>query len=1564
MKKELLLLSLSALALAPHSLLAQDRDANGYLIPDEVNKTKYFNIYEESKKASDKQRAAADRAKAKAQGIDSRISSTERSIVNDRNTISAHHEEIERMALENPRLEQENTRLSSEARNLRDDIRVNDQERGRLQTDRDGLQSDQDGVRSTYTDVTRTLQVNQTDIDNNNSAISADEGRQAQLNADNQRLDDRNRDLNEQIQAEGQRLADLINERRQRSDRMGALHPEMERLRQEVIRWADLAADKEEKIRRVQQFVDFTRNQLLDLDAKMEVALGRSANLQGKLKDLRKVKKALDTRLAELEKTKKVEKARSGVVAKEITRLSEVNPKLETEISTLGTEITSLENDKIAPLKEKNKQENQNIKKTRKELNETVKNAVNDPEVKKLIAGKEAELKVITDKIDKKKSSIANELIQIEQMEKGLEAMNAELAKKKSEKSIADADLAKIANLKKAIKDSKDKLKKLETSKASLEASIERLTQTIADTQAVINDLSPKIKAADDQQRHFDKEYDKYKKKYRLSVFNRDKYKKKYRAAKAKRDEFRAERDRLMAQLAPAKKKHANSTVQRDRQKDQIASAIQEMGVLNSKITESQNGLNAMEQTPEELKEISSRLAGEIAQVESNISQVTTALNGIKGKVNPVLTQISGLEKKAKKKQGEIDAIVTNPTLVPHIAAEVNRLKGIIKASEDAIAVNNVAIGVYQDQVKAKKKQKKKKSETLLANKESLTKFMKELEELKKKVEPRNKQIAETKQKIAAQVELIRPIAEQKRKVERRIAELEQQTADMEFQFNNQSQFLREEQAELEAFEGRWAEASEAHRAAAEENEGHRVRIENIDNTTPQIESFLSQSNGEVRSNSDQIGRNNSELDGLERRLSGLYETRNRLASFRELTLERQAELLGQINGLQGQIDDLDSRISGLDLQNDNLNAEASSRENQVIDNENTISENKESKIRLERDIRARTSNISSNQRSLESLRPQSRSAWLAFNDEDVKALKLELITKNDRGEFEQRRDLYASRLADSIDSGQSQGNATGSDRGDRKGEIDGGKAGSADGGEIGAAQGEFTGYREGLKKGLVDGKREGYEHGSNLNDVYEEAFEAGYASGRDEVYAEAQQNAYPEGRMIEKKRQLSKTPENSVDLDNSTVSNSGPIGMDDFEDSESDLNISNTEFEFYDNRNGEYGVDGIRTKIEDLRVRLGKLSTSFDSIINNAGVGVVVKVNVNSAEASCNDSYQLFVDKCRESYGSSYKEAYTADYKAAYTIEYKEKAKESRSANYDNSLENKRKAGHTEAYKVAYAKWDAIGAEDNQKEGFSKGKSKGYAENKKKAYDTERSRGVKDEARFFATNPVIRTGAASVASTESGFYPGSTVRLNLAATNFGGEASKNGQVRVSLRAGSNNVRVLESGYRSLISIPAKSQANISNVLEAKIGNNVRPGERVTLYATTQYPYGETKRERVVLTTQRHVSAAMELKFEAKPKVKGIFYKTHEIEVALNNTSRSDLDKNFKVQVTSDSKYVEVKKNAETDVLSRGEALAVELKYKFNSKKARGKAVNLTVKVLYGDTGRVLSQKVITVYPK
>lgn len=417
MKKELLILGLAAIYLTPSSLLAQERDEHGYKVPDEINKTKYFNIYEASKKISDRQRARANSAKAKAQGIDSRISTIEATISNNEESLRSNRSEIQRMRIENPELEVTNTRLSQEAEVLRDDIRLNGQTRGRLQTDRDSVQADQDQERGTYTDVTRSLQVNQTDIDNNNNSISSGEGRQASLNSQNASLDQRNSELDAQRATEGQRLNDLTSERSQRSDRMRILAPEMERLRNEVLTWAGMAADKEEKVRKVQEFVDFTRDQLLDLDARVEIQYGKRDNLEGKLKDLRKVKRALDTRLAELEKTKKDEKKRSGVVAKEITRLNELNPKTQIAIGKLEAEIKALQDNKIKPLQAQNKTSQGTIKTTRKQLNETVKNAVNDPEVKKLISGKEAELKVFTDKIAKKKSSIANEIIQIEQME-------------------------------------------------------------------------------------------------------------------------------------------------------------------------------------------------------------------------------------------------------------------------------------------------------------------------------------------------------------------------------------------------------------------------------------------------------------------------------------------------------------------------------------------------------------------------------------------------------------------------------------------------------------------------------------------------------------------------------------------------------------------------------------------------------------------------------------------------------------------------------------------------------------------------------------------------------------------------------------------------------------------------------------------------------------------------------------------------------------------------------------------------------------------------------------------
>jgi len=585
------------------------------------------------------------------------------------------------------------------------------------------------------------------------------------------------------------------------------------------------------------------------------------------------------------------------------------------------------------------------------------------------------------------------------------------------------------------------------------------------------------------------------------------------------------------------------------------------------------------------------------------------------------------------------------------------------------------------------------------------------------------------------------------------------------------------------------------------------------------------------------------------------------------------------------------------------------------------------------------------------------------FDIEDAKAKKLETITANKRSIYNNAQDLYQSRESSSIESGRSQGQSDGQNAGDEEGAVIGDKKGSKDGSEIGKAQGELTGYLAGLTKGLTLGKKEGYSHGSNVTARYEEGFEAGYSQGKNDVYRAAIQITYPNVRAEQKDTNLSKSLVKEVELDNTPVIDRSEIGLGEFQDSETELEISNSNLEWVNTDGTESGVAGVRKKMDGLRVRLKNLKESFTQAQRAAGGTPIVDVNADDSKARCNDSYDLFVEKCKAAYGSEYEISYEEEFKRTHKNKYLNSLSSSRRTNFEKNEEVKFGGGKTEAYEVAYSKWDLIGAEDAQKDGYKEGKRKGKSENEAKAIAQETKRAQADENRFFANNPVIRTSKAKISADEKGFYPGSTGTLSLRASNFGGKASKLGQVRVQLKAKTRNAVVVEEGARTLISIPAKTKAQVTNIAKIKIGSSVKPGEAVVFDAFTFLPSGEIQKERITVVGNRHVNATMNTSYEKKVKVKSWgFTVKHKVKVNINNTSKSPLAKAFTVVLESATAGVKIiDSNIPVDLTNivSGEAT---VRYSL-SKKNKKKTVSLKVKGYYG-ADRLISEETISVKVK
>ncbi|MBT3583412.1 MAG: hypothetical protein HN509_00785 [Halobacteriovoraceae bacterium] len=1567
MKRTLTVL-LATQALIPQTFsFAADRFPAAIQIPVEINYPKHFNVYEAAKSASDKQRSFAELKKSAAESIDREIARLRFQVEEDNSTIITQRNEIARMELENPALRVEISRLKSEIDGLEGELARNNMELGREQTNRENTNSQFLGSRDNYTQTTRSLQVNQDEINQNNSSISQKEARQNQLETQSFNLTARNNELTQKIEDARLQYAQLSSDRELAIANIDRLTPEVDRLRMRADRMGRRIDVKEQNVKKLLAARNFSQEQKELRKEEAKKIHDKIENKEKQLKDALVQLTGMKKRLKEIEKTKREEEAKRNQLATQIVSLTNEIPALETVVRNLGIDVSDISVNKIKPLQADIKTQTAIATAKQAELSALVKEAANDPVVKEKISALQAELDSFNKKIATKSQSIATELATLNGLEEGLKEMELQQSTKTAEKNSAQSDLNKIVSLEKNIKKSKSSISTLSSEISGLENEIASLRQSIAADTAQIANLSGKIKGHLAQAKHFDKKYDEYKKKYRFAIGgSRNKYKKKYREARANRDQQRAAAVTLREQLKPVKARNQQNLTAIDAKSNLKGTKAQEITGLNEKIAEYKEGLGAITKTKGQLQGEINQLVGELGQLSSAIPGAKATIASLNAKLGPVKVQIDRLTVKAKTKQAEINQIVSDPTVVPHLAGQVRTIKAAMAAANSKIESNKGDIEAFKIVLGLKKKEKTKNEKLLAKKKSSKTQKHKELEELKKKVQPRETRLAETVKRVGEKELEIKGFNEILSGLQKKHAEVDQRLREHRRQFRLHTDLLNTAIAELEEMETIHYEQVEGINRSYEELQRNLQVRDELPQIMNELSTFMQQSSNEMGLNQQTLQNNSYELNGVRSELSGLYQSRDSLASFRETNLQVQAQQLLQMNTLKAELDDTDARIEGLRLSAQNLDSQIAGRESTVASHESTISSNITNTAQLRRSNQDLRGQITGNESSIARNGISAEQAWKVFDSENRKALTLETITANKKSIYDNAKRLYQEREQASIDSGSNQGSDLGEIEGGQEGGSLGLNEGKTLGAEIGGTQGELTGYKEGLESGLSQGEREGLEHGRNSEDARTNGYEAGLIEGRNQVYSEAKQKSYPQGRREEKARQLSQRPNQNVELNNTQAGNGGNIGLDDFNESSSELTLRDVNIEWYDYANsGHQGVDGVKVKIKGLSSRLFNLQQKFDDSIVNAGRALMIRPNADFSKVTCSDSYELFVKKCEAAFKKSFETKFTEEYFARYREEYREKMRDNRRESFSLKLEGQREEGRLEAFKVAFHKFDQIGAEEAKNKAYNKGKKDGYNRNKEEAFSIEKSRGTSDEARFFAENPVIRTEKALLTSNESGVYPGSELTLALSALNFGGKESKNGQVRIKVRPATSNVSVLGNDSRALIAVPAETNAAVSNILKVKVSDNVRVGERISLQVSSYLPNGDVKTETVNLKTDRHIEVAEAgLEYEKKPKVKAIGYYNHDVKVTLSNSSRSRLDQNIVLSLTGNSKMIDIlKSDLEIDFSSEKEG-TVSLQYEFNTKKARKKSHTLTITGTYGKNGRVVFKKDITVKAK
>ena len=255
------------------------------------------------------------------------------------------------------------------------------------------------------------------------------------------------------------------------------------------------------------------------------------------------------------------------------------------------------------------------------------------------------------------------------------------------------------------------------------------------------------------------------------------------------------------------------------------------------------------------------------------------------------------------------------------------------------------------------------------------------------------------------------------------------------------------------------------------------------------------------------------------------------------------------------------------------------------------------------------------------------------------------------------------------------------------------------------------------------------------------------------------------------------------------------------------------------------------------------------------------------------------------------------------------------------------------------FRNWDEVGASEAEKIGYVDGKESGFTDNIQEFKDEEYERGILEESEYFNTHSVLVAKNIDISSNEKRFFPGSVINLSLDVINFGKLDSIRGEARVELIAVSDNVTILSNGQVPLTSIPKETQARVNNIIEAKIAKTSAPGEILKFKVIVRNSDGTKAEFYIEKTVQLHVGVEMSIQTNKKPNaVRFLGYRPkHKVIVSLKNVSRTEnLDKEFKVELSSSFDLDITKSVVMSGVLLAHSVKKLELKYRFKTNKYKG----------------------------
>ena len=777
-------------------------------------------------------------------------------------------------------------------------------------------------------------------------------------------------------------------------------------------------------------------------------------------------------------------------------------------------------------------------------------------------------------------------------------------------------------------------------------------------------------------------------------------------------------------------------------------------------------------------------------------------------------------------------------------------------------------------------KQKKKKLEQLQGEARRIQKDLELKKSRLQKSRLRRKKIGGKISKLAVEIQGLR---ESLKDIESQIQgkEREKQQVALVVQ-KKQAAWNVAKQNEAQA-KRRWDRDSEALKQAKVEKEAVRANLDSVKSRFTALEREYTQASKDLSRARRKLERARTHFVELENEMSNLIR-RNQELNRRLVELEGELRRAKEnLRYAQQQLQEVESRLlearrieEGIRLRKNEIEqkvADNSAKEgfltseidrfsqenlelkNKVAKHRSTIVSHRDSMGRNRVEVERLTGEIFSLEASVSNLKEQVVDldgkiffSQAQFEGQDKVAQRAESITVEKLARYKEAKGAFDAILHDAQVQGRLQGRKQGPQNGYQQGFQDGAIAGEKQGHIIGTGEGLIFGYNEGHKDGVVKGEKDGYKRGFETPSHHEAGVEAGRTQGLADAQVEAQKTNYPEGRRYQRSQRMMQLPKEEITLDNSPVQVQGDLrgdfqGLTNLFPMGAGRNMNRV----HGVRRGEFSVGEFsssewETRVSQLHPLLSSEEGENESCVAIPGV-IVPKFEVPPNSVRCEFQYSVFNNACKASFGEFYQSTYMNSYQGAHSKSMVASCEESRETAFEENKTLRYQEGYNEAYPVAFAKGETMGAKDAHKEGFVLGKKQGFEENIEEQRKVFFQKGQDDENKYFDHNAVVQMQSASVRKISSEnpniIVAGDELMLDIKMANFGLGSTNHGDVKARVEALTSSFLVPSQGWIDLVSLSGDALIHVLNALKVQVRSDVAKNHVAQLKVTLRNSEGD-----------------------------------------------------------------------------------------------------------------------------